>query len=612
MIITSILGENILKYLHLDLTYLPGEGIIAISGENESGKSTIGETICFALFGRTFSLEPRYIKKIIRWGESHCSVIITFRQGSEHYRLSRIIDNQGNHGAKLSRLDNELLIANGVSAVSSAINDLLGYDFDDFINSFYLAQREIITPHPRSETVKIMAGIAPLECVAKKFDVEISLEKQELASDEQKINEIKSDLADLSFDKAQLRILRKQYTTNNDILSELRRKFKRLEQANRHYKETLPLIHASHSILGTTKFLNKLLLLLTIMVSGGWLLLAQFPENPPAGWIVAYLTMVIPNWTQYQIEYLQWSLFGILGMFAWLLFFLVLNAILNRRIQRLEGERISLAVTLRKIYHSANVYRSIEISLAGLEHPADEEVHHIAQRIIDNATTLLEIESIVNRTLTWLHTLSNQYEQMVSSLDATIIREEEKQRKAEHLDGLSKKLDATINEHHRRIAVRHLANELLQGACGRVAQRFNRDVRDLVGMTLPLFTDGRYQYLRIDNDLNVRIFSKEKHDFMDLDEVSSGTQRQTMLALRLTLARHLLERTKGMPQFLFLDELFAFFDESRTRQSLEVLPKLNDNLKQIWVVAQSFREEVKSNFSAHIECLRDKLHQTNR
>ena len=61
MIITHLSAENLLKYKKLELKNLPREGVITISGQNESGKSTIGETVCFALFGRTFSLADEEI-----------------------------------------------------------------------------------------------------------------------------------------------------------------------------------------------------------------------------------------------------------------------------------------------------------------------------------------------------------------------------------------------------------------------------------------------------------------------------------------------------------------------------------------------------------------------
>ncbi len=57
MIINRLKAENVLKYARLELDPIPAAGLIAIIGDNESGKSSIGESICFALFGRTFSLD---------------------------------------------------------------------------------------------------------------------------------------------------------------------------------------------------------------------------------------------------------------------------------------------------------------------------------------------------------------------------------------------------------------------------------------------------------------------------------------------------------------------------------------------------------------------------
>ena len=56
MLITRITAATVLQSTALALPALPEKGVIAISGKNESGKSTIGETVCFALFDRTFSL----------------------------------------------------------------------------------------------------------------------------------------------------------------------------------------------------------------------------------------------------------------------------------------------------------------------------------------------------------------------------------------------------------------------------------------------------------------------------------------------------------------------------------------------------------------------------
>ena len=99
MIITGVKAQNVLKYAELQLENLPEKGIIAVSGHNESGKSSIGETVCFALFGRTFSLNPEELEKIIRWGEEDCSVSLTFKVEEQEYSLYRYLDKNGNHTA---------------------------------------------------------------------------------------------------------------------------------------------------------------------------------------------------------------------------------------------------------------------------------------------------------------------------------------------------------------------------------------------------------------------------------------------------------------------------------------------------------------------------------
>ena len=76
-----------------------------------------------------------------------------------------------------------------------------------------------------------------------------------------------------------------------------------------------------------------------------------------------------------------------------------------------------------------------------------------------------------------------------------------------------------------------------------------------------------------------------------------------MLALRLALSQELINRAVKSRQFLFLDEPFAFFDDERTRSSMAVLPRLSDDITQIWVIAQKFPEDVR--FERRIQCERE-------
>ncbi|MGE5154897.1 MAG: hypothetical protein ACM3ST_12895 [Bdellovibrio bacteriovorus] len=87
---------------------------------------------------------------------------------------------------------------------------------------------------------------------------------------------------------------------------------------------------------------------------------------------------------------------------------------------------------------------------------------------------------------------------------------------------------------------------------------------------------------------------------MDLDEISSGTQRQIMLAVRMALSQKLLNSVIQGPQMLFLDEPFAFFDETRTASALAILPQVSRDFTQIWVTSQTFPPD--SRFDLVIAC----------
>ncbi len=165
MIINSLRAENVLKYSTLKLDDIPEQGLIAVIGDNESGKSSIGESVCFALFGRTFSLEQQDLDKVIRWGESRCSIKLDFTTpDGQRYQVARFLDELGNHGASISRAGEEPMVR-GVGEVQTRLKDLIGFGYTEFVESFYLAQREITTPHPHSFAVKAMAGVDALEKV---------------------------------------------------------------------------------------------------------------------------------------------------------------------------------------------------------------------------------------------------------------------------------------------------------------------------------------------------------------------------------------------------------------------------------------------------------------
>ncbi|MCW8920713.1 MAG: hypothetical protein OQK68_04475, partial [Sedimenticola sp.] len=258
-------------------------------------------------------------------------------------------------------------------------------------------------------------------------------------------------------------------------------------------------------------------------------------------------------------------------------------------------KRSKIAGLLEQAEGFANVLESALLHPGSENSPAEGgEVsdsslrQEIPSRVREESISISELEPEVNLLIEEMEQAKERFQQQGIRLGMAIQKERGRVEKVNKLDEIKRGFLAQIAEHDRRITQRERSLELLAGATRHLSQRFNRDLGDSVRKTLPIFTDNNYEHLQIDDDLTVRVFSSQKRDFMDLEEISSGTQRQIMLAVRLALSQALIKRTEGGRQFVFLDEPFAFFDQGRTRNALRMLPKLDESISQIWIVAQDF------------------------
>ncbi|WP_260292917.1 AAA family ATPase [Sedimenticola hydrogenitrophicus] len=583
MILTDIIAENFLKYARLELRNLPAQGVIAVSGANESGKSSIGEVICFALFGRTFSLGQEDLRKLIRWGEPACSVTVRFRvEDQAPYQITRMLDRNGNHGVRLSRADaEESPFARGQVEVEAVLYDLLGYGYDEFIESYYLAQREIIAPQPHSQAVKSMAGLATLEYVAYEHEQEIEQEREAIAGLQDRIEQQDGELRELNLDPAALGELESEQQALQANQALLQEKGANLERAFGDYREMLPKRFAARRARRRASILRLFSLIATLLSGVAWGMLARLPDHPYSGRIDSALKSYL---TQWEAQYPTGLLYAA-ALFA-LLFALLWVRVVTRqmRVNRLNGEANGLAVALESALLSpANGLNGVHAE----EGEADERAA-LPARILAETVSISELEPAVERIVDTLQEKRETLRQRGVRLGTALHKEQARLKQGAQLDAVREALQQQRAEHERRIELREHALELLSGAMNTLSQRFNRDLGESVSGTLPIFTDNNYQHLQIEDDLTVRVFSSQKRDFMDLEEISSGTQRQIMLALRLALAQALNRRTEGGRQFVFLDEPFAFFDQERTRSTLRALPGLNGRISQTWIVAQDF------------------------
>ncbi len=599
MIIQSISAKNVLKYKSLELNELPEQGIIAISGFNESGKSTIGETICFALFGRTFSIDEDDLDKILRWGASDCSVTIRFSHQSadasepELYAITRMLDCDGNHSAKLYKVYNEEnVIARGVERVEEALYELTSVEFDEFIESFYLAQREITTPHPHSYALKTMAGIATMEYCEQNIQEDI---EQDIAASEELINRIsllEEEIEAVQLDEQHLDKLTAQH---DQLLADKKQIDENLSELNssiEQYNTDQPQKVAYQGKKSRAGFWRFISLILAAGSLGLWVILVKMPGSDLFNKVNELLQANVPQFSAEQYPFLLYA--G--GGFAFL--FIIFWAMIvshKGNIGRLSETGKTLAEKLRAL----DSERSAESS---------ETRDILLRRIEKSSLDTKALSDAVQADLDYLTQEQEKLAEQISELSSELAIERDRVEKVRDLLEKVDTLQTQVDDKAERNRIRELASELLMGATRHLSKRFNHVIRDHVSKTLPLFTDNRYEHLQIDEDLTVRVFSNEKHDFMELDEISSGTQRQIMLAVRLALSQEMVSRKVHNQQFLILDEPFAFFDEERTERSLAVLPELSDDLPQIWIIAQTFPEGM--NFKRTIYCEREQVEKT--
>ncbi len=633
MIITHLRAENFLKYAELEFSDLPASGLIAVSGPNESGKSTIGETICFALFGRTYSVNADTPGKLIRWGQPRCNVSIDFRvKNNRSYRVSRYLDAEGTQAARLESLDDgEATLAKGAEHVAATLPGLTGFDYEEFVESFYLAQRELTAPHPHSQALMAMAGIAPLARIREELQRANAQDAAANTDTANQIAELETRIAELGIDKRRCPDLEQARATLTSVQEEKSGRLALLQQSSADYQEEFPAAYKARRAQRRARLFAVLFLVVAAVLWGGWAVLTQLPDSSVAQQLSAWLTNSIPDWQPERVVSVLTA-----AVVATILFLasVVTGARQRGRFGKLTDHAHELARQLVLARESAgagipdppeNVAGLVsapqpepEPNPANVESPEseqamrsesgeppfpDDSVAALSDRAARFDADPVEVKQTVDDIGAVLSNQSLTLNDQVSRVDRAIEEEQQRLREAERLEAMRDEHRATHREREHRIRVREMGISLLESAARERSHRFNKEVHSLAGGALPRFTEDRYRHLQIDENLSVRVFSDDKHDFMDFDEISSGTQRQIMLAVRLALSQELILSTVGGAQFVFLDEPFAFFDEQRMLQTLHSLPELSDELAQIWIVTQQLPEEARVD--AHIRCSRD-------
>jgi len=194
--------------------------------------------------------------------------------------------------------------------------------------------------------------------------------------------------------------------------------------------------------------------------------------------------------------------------------------------------------------------------------------------------------------------------QCMISLDEDVNKERSLVEQFMSLNREATEQTAQMTVYQQELQIKAKASELLRQSSQFSITRFNQIVQQRCQGLLADFTHRHYNSLEINNDFALRVLSDEKGDYLDFDEISSGTQRQISLAMRMALGNSLVESNDMESQFIFLDEPFAFFDVERTSAALQSLQEATlGYLQQAWVTMQEMPEDVQVAKTIH--CLQN-------
>ncbi|MEA2031741.1 MAG: SMC family ATPase [candidate division Zixibacteria bacterium] len=239
----------------IDLEF--GDNVIGIIGNNGTGKSSIIESIAWALYGQQASRSARdEIKSNFAAADDNCEVILDFSVNGEDYRIiRRLIGKQERPEMQLYR--GEIAESIGVSETQNYVRELLGLDWKGFLTSFFARQQELnalsdLQPARRKDHLAGMLGIERLDkvIVRVKDDARLDREKAELLTGQlSEGNQIESRIAELSRKKVDIanavRRLTEQKKQAESDVRDVTKKYTNLQEARSVWSQLTARIEAT-------------------------------------------------------------------------------------------------------------------------------------------------------------------------------------------------------------------------------------------------------------------------------------------------------------------------------------------------------------------------------
>lgn len=214
--------KNFLAYCNPDALFFEGIHLACLSGPNGAGKSSILDAITWVIWGKARASSD---DELIHIGCDEMAVTLDFVQGNNRYRIirqrklgsQRKKDGARSPGTTLLDLfgwvEDErrfrVISEPSIRQTQQKINDLVGLDYETFVNSAYLQQgkADSFTVQAPAHRKKILGEILNLDL----WDVYEERTKERLRSIGNELAVIDSNLRDIERETAEEGMIRQEY-----------------------------------------------------------------------------------------------------------------------------------------------------------------------------------------------------------------------------------------------------------------------------------------------------------------------------------------------------------------------------------------------------------------
>ncbi len=167
-------GFTVFRTMDASVSFVDAD-LFALTGPTGSGKTSLLDAMCFALYGRVPRLDARAVEPVIALGAQEARILFEFSVGNDVYTSARVV-RRTKTGATTpeARLEIHLddgehvVLASGADEVSETVVGLLGLTFDHFTKTVLLPQGAFAsflhdTPAKRQDLLQTLLDLGVYE-----------------------------------------------------------------------------------------------------------------------------------------------------------------------------------------------------------------------------------------------------------------------------------------------------------------------------------------------------------------------------------------------------------------------------------------------------------------